>query len=61
MNNAIRLFFMQSGQLSMEVVILPESQKTCAQEKKRKMKKQKENGEIIAQQTVGREAKNMVL
>lgn len=39
MNNAIRLFFMQSGQLSMEVVILPELEKTCAQEKKTQRKK----------------------
>lgn len=36
MNNAIRLLFMQSGQLSIEVVILPELGKTCAQEKKEK-------------------------
>ena len=40
MNNAIRLF-MQSGQLSMEVVILPELGKTCAQEKKEKRKTRK--------------------
>lgn len=46
MNNAIRLFFKQSGQLSMEVVILPELGKTCAQ---RGEEKKKKNGEITAQ------------
>lgn len=45
MNNAIRLFFKQSGQLSMEVVILPELGKTCAQRGGEK----KKNGEITAQ------------
>lgn len=38
MNNAIRLFFKQSGQLSMEVVILPELGKTCAQRGGKKKK-----------------------
>lgn len=38
MNNAIRLFFKQSGQLSMEVVILPELGKTCAQRGEKKKK-----------------------
>lgn len=61
MNNAIRLFFTQSGQLSMEAVIFPQLGKTCAQGKKRKKKNQKKNGKITAQQIVGREAKNMLL
>lgn len=41
MNNAIRLFFMQSGQPSTEVAILPELGKMCPQEEK----KRKENPE----------------
>lgn len=51
---------MQSGQLSMEAVILPELGKMCPG-KKRKKKKQKKNSEITAQQIVGGEAKNMLL
>jgi len=57
MNNAIRLSFMQSGQLRMEVVILPELGKNMPS-KKNKLQK---NGEITAQQIDCWEAKNVLL
>lgn len=55
MNNAIRLFFKQSGQLSMEVVILPELGKTCAQRGEEKKKEWWNNS------PAGWEAKNVLL
>lgn len=43
----------------MEVVILHELGKPCAQEKK-KRKKEKQNGDITAQRIVGGEVKNVI-